>query len=91
LYHAGVIKALHENRLLPRIISGASVGSIFTAYIGTRTDDELRDFTIPGKFQFAFFPSHKGAFWRRIKRILSQGVLMDIEILQVRVDHRQFD
>eukprot|EP00475_Leptophrys_vorax_P013103 TRINITY_DN19485_c0_g1_i1.p1 TRINITY_DN19485_c0_g1~~TRINITY_DN19485_c0_g1_i1.p1 ORF type:complete len:670 (-),score=152.29 TRINITY_DN19485_c0_g1_i1:1680-3689(-) len=82
LYHAGVIKALHENGLLPRVVSGASVGSIFAAYIGTRTDAELKDFTVPGKFQFAFFPSGKGAFWRRIKRILTQGVLMDIEILQ---------
>jgi len=43
-YHVGVVKALMENGLLPRVISGASAGSILCAMIGTRTDEEcLRD------------------------------------------------
>ncbi|GMH82738.1 hypothetical protein TrVE_jg11607 [Triparma verrucosa] len=40
-YHAGVVKALVENKLMPRVIGGASAGSILCAMIGTRTDDEL--------------------------------------------------
>ena len=41
LYHIGVIKALYEAKLLPRVISGASAGSIMAAILGTRTDAEL--------------------------------------------------
>jgi len=43
-YHAGVVKVLIENGLMPRVIGGASAGSIVLAMIGTRTDEEcLRD------------------------------------------------
>lgn len=40
-FHAGVIKTLAEHHLLPNVISGASAGSIITAMVGTRSDDEL--------------------------------------------------
>mmetsp|Transcript_795 Transcript_795/g.1203 ORF Transcript_795/g.1203 Transcript_795/m.1203 type:complete len:869 (-) Transcript_795:244-2850(-) len=43
-YHMGVVKALWLEGLLPRVISGASAGSIITGIIGTHTDDELRKF-----------------------------------------------
>ncbi|KAL8965243.1 MAG: hypothetical protein Q9183_003956 [Haloplaca sp. 2 TL-2023] len=39
--HIGVLKALWEARLLPRIISGASAGSIVSAVLCTRTDEEI--------------------------------------------------
>lgn len=42
-FHAGVIKSLVDHDLLPNVISGASAGSIITAMVGTRTDDELRE------------------------------------------------
>ncbi|CBN75175.1 conserved unknown protein [Ectocarpus siliculosus] len=42
VYHAGVVKALLERKLLPRVVSGASAGSIVAAMVGTRTDAELR-------------------------------------------------
>ena len=38
LYHAGVIKALDEAALLPRIISGSSVGAIIAAIVGQFTN-----------------------------------------------------
>lgn len=41
MYHFGVVKALHLNAMLPRIISGTSAGSIIAGCICTRTDDEL--------------------------------------------------
>ena len=41
LFHIGVVKALWERRLLPRVIAGSSAGSIMAAMIGTRTDAEL--------------------------------------------------
>ena len=42
LYHFGVIKALFEQELLPRTISGSSMGSIMAAWTCCHTDDELR-------------------------------------------------
>lgn len=41
MFHFGVIKALHEQGLLPRVISGSSAGSIIAGTVGTRTDAEL--------------------------------------------------
>lgn len=37
----GVIKALYERNLLPRVISGASAGSLMAAAVGTMTDEEF--------------------------------------------------
>lgn len=39
-YHVGVVKALMENGLMPRVLSGASAGSIVCAMVGTRTNEE---------------------------------------------------
>lgn len=41
LYHWGVLKELLKQKLIPRIISGASAGSIVAAHVCTRTDKEL--------------------------------------------------
>ena len=43
LYHFGVIKALFEQSLLPRTISGSSMGSILASWTCSHTDDELRE------------------------------------------------
>ena len=42
LFHFGVVKALFEQDLLPRTISGSSMGSIIAAWTCTHSDDELR-------------------------------------------------
>ncbi|MEM9744116.1 MAG: DUF3336 domain-containing protein [Pseudomonadota bacterium] len=42
-FHVGVVKALFGEGLLPRILSGASAGSIVCAIIGTRSDAELAE------------------------------------------------
>jgi TAG lipase/steryl ester hydrolase/phospholipase A2/LPA acyltransferase len=39
--HVGVLSALMHKRMLPRIISGTSAGSIVAGACCTRTDDEL--------------------------------------------------
>jgi NTE family protein len=44
IYHLGVVKALFEQGLLPRVISGSSMGAIIAAVVCTRTDAELRQF-----------------------------------------------
>jgi TAG lipase/steryl ester hydrolase/phospholipase A2/LPA acyltransferase len=44
IYHVGVVKALWQQRLLPRVISGSSMGSIVAATICSRSDAELDEF-----------------------------------------------
>lgn len=41
MFHVGVIKALREHKLLPRVISGSSAGAVVTAFLGTLKDNEL--------------------------------------------------
>ena len=43
IYHLGVVKALWKQRLLPKVISGSSMGAIIAAVACTRNDDELGD------------------------------------------------
>ena len=58
-YHMGVSKALWEEGLLPRVISGASAGSLMAAMIGTKTDEGLDEAFHPEfghtKFRRDFF------------------------------------
>jgi NTE family protein len=42
-FHIGVVKALFQAGLLPRILSGASTGAMVAAGMGSRTDAELQD------------------------------------------------
>ena len=44
LCHIGVMKALHERGLLPRIIVGTGAGALMAALVGIHTDDELPTF-----------------------------------------------
>ncbi len=41
--HLGVAKALYEQRLLPDVISGSSLGSLVAAGLGSRTPQELAE------------------------------------------------
>ena len=43
IYHLGVIKALHEHKLIPDVICGSSMGSIAAGVLATHNDDELSD------------------------------------------------
>lgn len=42
-FHLGVVKALHEQGLLPEVLSGASAGSMVAAVVGTQDDATLTD------------------------------------------------
>jgi TAG lipase / steryl ester hydrolase / phospholipase A2 / LPA acyltransferase len=46
-FHAGVVKAMWSEGVLPSIISGSSGGSIIGALVCTRTDDELEPYFDP--------------------------------------------
>jgi TAG lipase / steryl ester hydrolase / phospholipase A2 / LPA acyltransferase len=44
MFHVGVTKALHEQKLLPTVISGSSAGAVVAAVIGTHSDEELKEY-----------------------------------------------
>lgn len=46
-YHLGVVKALLDAALLPRIITGTSGGALVAALVCTRTDAELAQLLVP--------------------------------------------
>ena len=45
--HFGVVKALLDANLLPRVIAGTSCGSLIAAFVCTRTDEELKTLIQP--------------------------------------------
>lgn len=80
LYHTGVLKALHEANLLPKILSGSSAGSLFAALAGSCDDKELRQLLEPGNVHLKFF-SNDG-WWSSLRRFFREGHFLDIETLQ---------
>ncbi|KAI9597409.1 acyl transferase/acyl hydrolase/lysophospholipase [Syncephalis fuscata] len=46
-YHFGVIQALLDRQLLPKVVTGTSGGALIAAIIGVRTDEELRPLITP--------------------------------------------
>lgn len=82
--HTGVLKALWEARLLPRIISGASAGSIVCAVLCTRTDEEIPElFATFCDGDLAVFEEagNEDSMLRRVARFLKHGALFDISHL----------
>lgn len=55
MFHLGVIKALWENGLLPRVLSGSSAGSIIAAMVATRSDAQLPAIFDPDGLNLAAF------------------------------------
>ncbi|GLJ36707.1 hypothetical protein SUGI_0738730 [Cryptomeria japonica] len=80
-FHVGVVKTLIENHLLPRVVAGASVGSIICAVIATRTWPELQSFFADSVPTLQFFDQLGGIF-TVVRRLLTQGALHEIRQLQ---------
>ncbi|POR39066.1 Lipase 4 [Tolypocladium paradoxum] len=82
--HVGVLKALFEAQLLPRIISGASAGSIVCAVMCTRTDEEiptlLEEFPHGDLAVFDAVDSKLGVL-DHVRRLLTEGSWSDIKNL----------
>ena len=83
MYHLGVIKCLYENKMLPRIFSGSSAGSIVAAIVCTRTDEELPRMFDPANINMeAIERRGDGTLKRRINRLRKTGYFFDISVLQ---------
>ncbi|KAL7331548.1 Lipase 5 [Mucor circinelloides] len=84
LNHIGVIKCLHEAQLLPRIISGASSGSIMASLVCTKTNDELPSIFDPSLVRLDVFARDgvPDTPLARLHRLMMKNQLFDVEILR---------
>ena len=83
-FHVGVVKALYEQNLLPRVLSGSSVGALICAIVCTRSDIEVED--LMEKFCYmdlSFF--NNSSLPQILKHIISKGSLHDIGFLAYRL------
>jgi TAG lipase / steryl ester hydrolase / phospholipase A2 / LPA acyltransferase len=82
--HIGVVKCLWEADLLPRIISGASAGSIVAGVLGAKTDAEipgvLREFCFGDLGVFEKVGEEEGLL-QKAARFLKYGAIFDIQHL----------
>ena len=79
--HIGVVKALFEAKLLPRIISGSSAGSIVCSVLCTKTDAELpiviQEFCY-GELDVFEKEGEEESVLRKAARFLKHGSIFDI-------------
>jgi TAG lipase / steryl ester hydrolase / phospholipase A2 / LPA acyltransferase len=82
--HIGVLKSLFESNLLPRIISGASAGSIVSSVVCTRTDEEIpqliEDFPY-GDLAVFEEEGNETTILEHLQRLLTEGSWSDIKHL----------
>ncbi|KAK5109678.1 hypothetical protein LTR62_006800 [Meristemomyces frigidus] len=83
--HIGVVKALFEANILPKVISGASAGSIVCAVLCTKRNHEvpqmLLDFCTGDLdvFEPAREPS---SVWAKARKLLHTGAIYDVQNLR---------
>ncbi|KAJ5212672.1 uncharacterized protein N7498_004318 [Penicillium cinerascens] len=93
LCHLGVVKALHLQGLLPRIITGTAKGAMIAALVGVHPESELLPLLEGGGIDLSVFDSrwkdHPDGteswirvFFRRLKRFLRTGHLFDMGLLE---------
>jgi predicted acylesterase/phospholipase RssA len=91
VYHIGVLKALFEAGLLPRIIAGASSGAIMAAIACCRADEEfpqlLRLEGVNTNLLEEAVPADQRDSWiypwsKKLGRLVSHGVIFDAEVLK---------
>jgi TAG lipase/steryl ester hydrolase/phospholipase A2/LPA acyltransferase len=84
-WHFGVVRALLQANLLPRVVSGSSAGSIGGSLLCTRTNEELRDVID------VFYDLEGLDFFRHtspghiMRHLVTKGFLQDVEFFQGRL------
>lgn len=82
-YHHGVIKALHEQDLFPRIICGSSAGSMFVAALSMTKIDEI---DICNSYEFVY--THNFIGWKddsvmgNIQKLIDGAPITSIDTLK---------
>ena len=77
-YHLGVIKCLYEEGLLPRILAGSSIGSVFAAFLCTQTTEEMENVYFPERLDFSVYNRRqKFSLLKNLKSLMKYGYLID--------------
>lgn len=79
-FHVGVVKALREQGLLPRVISGSSAGAMVATAIGTVKDEDLDSAFDARRFSVNFWRLLRGSDAMR------RGVIMDDSQLRTAIE-----
>ncbi|KAJ4291439.1 Lipase 5 [Collariella sp. IMI 366227] len=80
--HIGVVKSLFEQGMLPRVVSGASAGSIVCAVLCTRKDEEIPDLIRAFPFgDLAVFETPGETEWDHLRRLITKHSWSDISNL----------
>mmetsp|Transcript_7727 Transcript_7727/g.15526 ORF Transcript_7727/g.15526 Transcript_7727/m.15526 type:complete len:692 (+) Transcript_7727:28-2103(+) len=82
VFHLGVLKALVDHHMVPRILAGSSAGSLVGAFIATRSDAELQIlFQNTESMDLAFFAmcavDGKGVCTTRLRRMLGDLTFLE--------------
>jgi len=87
--HIGVLKALFELESLPRVISGASAGSIVCAVLCVHTDEEMPEILANfgnGSLDVFEAAGKKLSLYERLKKFIRFGTIFDIVHLKTVMD-----
>lgn len=85
LFHIGVLAALLEEDVLPRIISGSSAGSIVASILSVHTNDEITELLesiIEKKFNIFDNENNDESFLTGLSRFFKYGTWYDSKNLQ---------
>lgn len=94
LCHLGVVKALHSQSLLPRIITGTATGALIAALVCAHTEDELLAFLDGDGIDLTCFDYRRraswgwsdngllGTFFQQMKRFVHKGYFLDAQLLE---------
>lgn len=93
LCHLGVVKALLQHGLLPRIIAGTATGAIIAALVGVHAEDELIEILEEKRIDITAFANrpyrndssilrYYDTFLRRLQRWRREGHFFDIGVLE---------
>jgi TAG lipase/steryl ester hydrolase/phospholipase A2/LPA acyltransferase len=86
MFHLGVVSALLEFDLLPKVFCGSSAGAMVCAFVGSNTDEELLALSKSNFSSFNFNAFNEiprmGSIFRKILRVFKDGYLINKEPLK---------
>ena len=78
LQHFGVIMALRQEGLCPKVICGTSGGAIVGSFFATRTDSEIIEDSKTGNL-LELSKAFEATWFERLRTFATSGVLFDVE------------
>jgi predicted acylesterase/phospholipase RssA len=84
LFHVGVLKALMELDLLPKVVSGSSAGSIMAGILCCKTEEELLEQLKPENMILEAFDhgGEEAQIWNKLQRLVRDGYASDMKVLE---------